>query len=64
MASVTFEEAIKRSIENYWKGVEPEKTSKLSEKKPKYSKKYFDRFESDKFGEQTMSNDIENKKWS
>ena len=64
MASVTFEDAIRRAVESYWRGVEPEKMAKLGEKKPKYSKKYFDRFESDKFEGKTTSKDIENGKWS
>ncbi len=63
--SLTFEEAIKRSIESYWRGIEPERTSKLGEKKPKYTKKFFDRFEADKFGEdKTQSKEVEKGNWS
>lgn len=47
-----FAEAVVRSIQAYWEGVEPEtlyKQMKSSSNKPKYTKKFFDNFESQKF---------------
>jgi hypothetical protein len=52
---MTFEEAIRRSIEYYFKGVEPETLHKSGKGRVKYTKKYFDRFEKDKFSGPTIS---------
>lgn len=60
---MTFEEAIMRSIENYFRGMEPEKLNKEMPGRVKYSKKYFDKFERDKFGE-SVSDKIEKGDWS
>lgn len=45
---MTFDEAVKKAIKNYFKGKTPEKSSGVS--KFKYTKKYFDRFEEAEFG--------------
>lgn len=47
-----FAEAVRRSMQAYWDGVEPEnlyKQMKSSSNKPKYTKKFFDNFENQKF---------------
>ena len=49
---MTFEEAIRNSMKAYWNGVTPEKLGKSSDKRLKYSKKYFDKMMKD--------NDIKN----
>lgn len=46
--AITLDEAVKKSIKNYFKGKSPEKSSGVS--KLKYTKKYFDRFEEAEFG--------------
>lgn len=48
-----FEEAIRRAIEAYWDGFEPENIHKEMKGRPKYTKKYFDNFESKHFGSTT-----------
>lgn len=55
-----FEEAIRRSIEAYWEGIEPEAYFKEVKKRPKYTKKYFDNFESKLFGNnKTVAKEME-----
>jgi hypothetical protein len=44
---MTMEEAIKRAIQKYWEGEEPETLNKLGERK--YNKKYFDSVEEEHF---------------
>ncbi len=61
---LTFEDAIKKAVKAYWRGIEPEKTNKLGDKKAKYTKKYFDKFEAEKFGEETTSAEIKKGNWS
>lgn len=45
---MTFDEAVKKAIKNYFRGKGPEKSTGVS--KFKYTKKYFDRFEEAEFG--------------
>lgn len=60
---MTFEEAIRRSIESYFKGNEPERLNKENKGRVKYNKKFFDRFEKEKFSGPTISENIDNGKW-
>lgn len=60
---MTFEQAIKRSIESYFRGMEPEQLYKEGmQGRPKYTKKFFDRFEKDKFGS-SISEEIDKGNW-
>lgn len=59
---MTFEEAIRRSIESYFKGVEPETLHKTGKGRAKYTKKYFDRFEKERFTGPIVSELIEQRK--
>jgi len=59
---MTFEDAIRRSIESYFKGVEPESLYKANKGRVKYNKKYFDRFEKEKFDGPTVSELMEQRK--
>jgi len=54
-----FEEAIRRSVEAYFKGMEPERLHKQGKGRVKYNKKYFDRFESEKFSGPTITEELE-----
>lgn len=47
---MTFEEAVRRSIKSYFKGEEASNFFKTNSKRPKYTKKYFDKIEEDRFG--------------
>ena len=61
---MTFEEALRRSIESYFRGIEPEKVYKDGMTgRPKYTKKFFDKFEQDKFGK-SISEEIKEKGWN
>lgn len=53
-----FDEAIRKAIEAYWEGYEPEVTHKEMAGRPKYTKKYFDSFEAKHFGK----SDVESNK--
>lgn len=46
-------EAIVRMMQAYWEGEKPDLTEKELGKKPKYGKKYFDKFEENQFGDKT-----------
>lgn len=59
---MTFEEAIRRSIESYFKGVEPDSLYKSGKGRVKYNKKYFDRFEKDRFSGPTISELMDKRK--
>lgn len=50
---MTFEEAVRRSIKSYFKGDEASNFLKTNSKRPKFTKKYFDNFEEEKFGTKT-----------
>ena len=41
---MTLKEAIKKSIQKYFEGLEPEELKKTSSKRLKYNKSYFDKF--------------------
>lgn len=58
---MTFEEAIRKSVKAYWKGKTPENLKK-SVKQMKYTKKYFDRFEKETFGEAPSDEDDKKRK--
>lgn len=60
---MTFEEAIRRSIESYFKGMEPERLHKEHKGRVKYTKKYFDRFEQEKFPGPTVSEKAQKGEW-
>jgi hypothetical protein len=51
---MNFDEAVRRAIEAYWDGIEPEKSHKSMQGRPKYTKKFFDKFESKQFGSLTQ----------
>lgn len=55
---MTPEDAYRNAIRAYFKGREPEKSTKTSSKRQKYNKKYFDRFEEDQFGSK-LSEELE-----
>jgi|14_taG_2_1085336.scaffolds.fasta_scaffold107955_2 hypothetical protein len=48
---MTFEEAIKASIRQYYKGFQPEASLSLGELSTEYTPEYFDDVEQDMFGE-------------
>lgn len=50
-------EAVIEMIRAYWEGERPENTEKQLDKKPKYVKKYFDKFEESQFGDKTEVNE-------
>lgn len=57
---MTFEQAIRRSIKMYFKGMAPEELYRVQEKRPKYTKKYFDNIEEENFGNATTWDTITN----
>lgn len=64
MSNDTFEKAIRASIKNYFKGMEPEKSHKAMNSRPKYNKKFFDKMEEEKTKGPTMKSMIEKGQWS
>jgi hypothetical protein len=64
MADDTFEAAIRTSIKNYFKGIEPEKSYKTSEGRVKYNKKFFDKAEEERTKGPTMKSLVEKGQWS
>lgn len=44
---MTFEEAVRNSMKAYWNGMTPDKLNKASDKRLKYTKKYFDKMMKD-----------------
>lgn len=57
---MTFEQAIRRSIKMYFKGMAPEELHKVQSKRPKYTKSYFDGIEEENFGSTTTWDSINN----
>lgn len=60
----TFEDAIRASIKAYFKGMEPKKLNEVSGSRPKYTKKFFDKFEEDNTKGSKLKDVVSKGEWS
>lgn len=54
--------AIRRAIKAYFDGMSPERSFEATSKRPKYTKKYFDKIEEEHFGDVTTYKNIKEKR--